>query len=59
MTATETLSEALASFGIEHKRSSIDGKRDLSRRADGKHLGAYDAAEGWAFVAVLRNTEAA
>lgn len=57
MTA-QTLTEALAEIGIRHTPSAIDGKRDLFRE-DGKHLGAYDAAEGWAFVAVLRNTEAA
>lgn len=55
----QTLSQALAEIGVDHAPSAIDGKRDWYRRADGRYLGSFDAHEGWALVAIHRNTRAA
>lgn len=44
---TKTLSEALAVLNICHEPSAVAGKRDWFA-ANGEHLGAFDAHEGWA-----------
>lgn len=41
-----TLSEALAVFGITHKPSSVNSKRDWFN-ASGEYIGTYEAYEGW------------
>jgi len=44
--AAQSLSERLALLRIVHRKSKIEGKRDWFD-AEGNHLGAFDAAEGW------------
>lgn len=45
-TVEQSLTEALAIIGVEHRPSKIVGKRDWFNGA-GEHIGTYDAHEGW------------
>lgn len=49
MTTEQNLTEALATLGIRHEPSAIEGKRDWYTRS-GEYLGAHDAQEGWDYL---------
>lgn len=47
---TQTLTEALATIGVSHRKSSHDGCQELLTQA-GDIITFCDAFHGWAFVA--------
>jgi hypothetical protein len=56
--AEQNLTDALAVFGITHKPSKVEGKRDWYS-PDGAFFGSYDAHDGWALVRDWNSAEGA